>query len=449
MGETAHRDLSPAGHGETGHGGSGHSAPFSGRRIVLLGVIGNALGTGLIGVYGFMVSPLIEEFGATPAQLGLGMSIAILSMAAFAPVLGPLFDRGHLRSTMLAGVAIMFSGMLLISRGSTLWQVALGLAVAAAGTSMYGFLPVQVMIVNWFIRRRGTALAIAAAGTSLAGFAVPPVTAWLIEVATWRGALVWLAVGAAAVAAPAIALLAVRRPEDVGQHPDGDAAAASVLADESSSDSIALSQLAGQANFWLIGIGLGLALCVPVGSSVFFVRHLEELGIPRTQSALVMPVMAACSLAGKLTVGFLADRYDRRLLAVAALLSHVLGLSIVATGTTLGTMFAAALPMGLGGGGFMPLPGILQGACFGRLVIGRVSGLHAFLGLPFLLASAPLVGLAASHTGSFVLPFLGLGCIQLLAAGLLACIRIPQTEPGHAGAAAPLSQRSGSPGPPA
>jgi len=204
MGEPALGERAPVPGSTVQRGGVGPAAPFSGWRIVFLGIVGNAVGTGLIGAYGFMVSPVIEEFGATPAQLGLGMSITIFSMAAFAPVLGPLFDRGRMRVTMLAGVAIMFSGMLLLSRGSALWHLALGLSIAAAGMAMYGFLPVQVMIINWYIRRRGTALSIAAAGTSLAGFAVPVVTAWLIDVASWRGALVWLAVGAAGLAAPTV-----------------------------------------------------------------------------------------------------------------------------------------------------------------------------------------------------------------------------------------------------
>lgn len=432
MSEPARDELSPVGDLRDGTPPQGAPvlAPFSGWRIVVLGMIANAFGAGLIGAYGFMVSPLIEEFGATPGQLGLGMSIMIFSMAAFGPVLGPLFDRGPLRAVMLAGVALMFSGMLLLSRGTALWQLALCLGVVSVGIAMYGFLPVQVMVVNWFIRKRGTALALAAAGMSLAGFAIPPLTAWLIELASWRGALVWLGVGAAAVAAPAIALLAVRRPEDVGQHPDGDPSVATPTEHEATASAVRFRSFAGDANFWLIGIGIGLALCVPTGSGVFFVRHLEQLGIPRTDIALVISVMAGCSLAGKLSVGFLADRLDRRLLAIATILSHVVGLCIIATGSTLVTMFAAAIPLGLGGGGFIPLPGIFQGACFGRLVIGRVGGMHAFMGLPVLLAAAPLVGMAASYSGSFVLPFLALGGVQLLAAVVLAFVRIPRVEPG-------------------
>jgi len=149
------------------------SAPFHGWRIVGLGVIANAIGTGLIGVYAFMVTPLVEEFEATPAQLGLGMSITIVSMALAAPILGPIFDRGRLRATMLAGVAVMVMAMGLLSQGQALWQLAIGLALTASGISMFGMLPAKVLIVNWFVRRRGRALAFAFAGTSLAGFVMP------------------------------------------------------------------------------------------------------------------------------------------------------------------------------------------------------------------------------------------------------------------------------------
>ncbi len=407
------------------------SSRFFGWRIVVLGVIANAVGAGLIGVYAFMVTPLIEEFGATPAQLGLGMSITIVSMTLAAPLLGPVFDRGPLRATMLVGVAVMLGALLLLSNGSALWQLAVCLASAAVGVSMFGMLPAKVLIVNWFVRKRGRALAFAYAGTSLAGFAMPPIAAWLIELTSWRSALVWIAVGAATIAAPAVAWLAIRRPEDIGEHPDGDASGTPLPMGGVLAPPVSVRSLARQANFWVLGVGDALAMCVPVATVVFFVRHLEEIGIPRTQVAIVMPLMAVCSLTGKLGVGVLADRMNPRLLAVGALCLHVVGLWIIAFGTGIESMLVAALPLGLGGGGFIPLPGILQGKCFGRLVIGRVSGLHSLLGLPFMLTAAPLVGLAASFTGSFVAPFLVLGCVQLLAAGVFAFLRVPQTEPGR------------------
>lgn len=405
--------------------------PFHGWRIVGLGVISNAILSGLLGVYAFMVTPLIEEFGATTAQLGLGMSITIVSMTLAAPILGPIFDRGPVRATMLTGVVIMLASVGLLSRGQALWQLALCLALASVGLSMFGSLPAKVLIVNWFLRRRGRALAFAYAGTSVAGFVTPPIAAWLIELLSWRGAIFSIAAGAALLAAPAIALFAIRRPEDVGQTPDGEPPLGpiSTTAQPDSPPRLSIARLVRDANFWLLGLGDALAMSVPVGTAVFMVRHLEEVGLPRTTIAVILPLMAVCSLAGKLTVGSLADRIDPRLLAIGSLALHVSGLLMVAFGTGVTSMVVAALPIGLGGGGFIPLPSVLQGLCFGRTIIGRVSGLHSLMGLPFLLAASPITGLMAAATGSFVVPFVVLGCVQLVAAMVLGFVRVPDEEP--------------------
>jgi hypothetical protein len=97
--------------------------------------------------------------------------------------------------------------------------------------------------------------------------------------------------------------------------------------------------------------------------------------------------------------------------------------------TVIGLMLAA-VPLGLGGGGFLPLAPVIQGACFGRAMIGRVNGLHALMALPLLLAIAPLVGWAQHLTGSFAQPFLALAGVCVLAALMFAFVRIPKVEPG-------------------
>jgi cyanate permease len=179
------------------------------------------------------------------------------------------------------------------------------------------------------------------------------------------------------------------------------------------------------ARFWTIGAGASLALSVSV-ASLFLVRHLEKLGIERTDAALVPSLMAAFGIVGKLSSGWLIDRVDARAVVTGALWVHALGWATVATHTTHAALLAAAAPLGLGGGGFLPLPAVLQGRCFGRDAMGRVSGLHALIGLPFLLATAPLVGLAEVRTGSFGGPFLGLAGALLVASAMLASVRPPR-----------------------
>lgn len=404
-------------------------ARFDGVRVIWLAALVQATATPLLNAYGVIQTPLIEEFAGDAARLGMGMALAILAMALSAMVLGPVFDRGPLRVVMLSGVGLMFSGMVALSYGRALWQLALCVPVVAIGFSMYGMFPAQVMLVNWFVQRRGSALGRAGVGGSVGALIVPVAMAWLVDAFGWRLALVALAAAAAALAGPAIALYAVKRPEDVGQTPDGLPVMAEQGRAEAAREAPAseLRSWLRDPNFWAIGIGAGLALSVSV-STLFLVRHLEKLGIARTQAALLPSAMAAFGILGKLAAGWAIDRIDARRVVVAALWIHALGWTIVATQSSYETLLAAAAPLGLGGGGFLPLPPVLQGRCFGRDAIGRVSGLHALLGLPFLVSTAPLVGIAEVETGSFHAPFLALAGALLLASAVLACVRSPHRQ---------------------
>jgi MFS family permease len=411
--------------------------------MVALAALSQGLALPLLGAYGLVATPLIEEFGASTTQLGLGMSLAIFASALASPPLGVALDRGPLRAIMLGGVVLMLLSVAALSRGTALWQLAAGLAFATLGMSMYGMLPVQVILVNWFVLRRGSALSFAWVGTSVAAFVVPPATAWLIEALGWRNALLALAAGAASLAAPAIARL-VKRPEELGQTPDGivpngaqPGAEGALPAPPGEATRGLASRRANEVtgllrdrNFWLIAVGIGLALSVSV-ATLFLVRHLETLGIARTEAALVPSAMAAFGILGKLGAGWLIDRVDARAVVAGALALHALGWAIVASQSSFPAMLLAAAPLGLGGGGFLPLPAVLQGRCFGRDAIGRVGGLHGLIGLPFLLAAAPLVGWAEGRSGGFAAPFYGLMGVLLLAAGVLACLRVPEVEPGR------------------
>lgn len=406
------------------------AAPFRGWRIVLVAGVCHALGFGLMGVLAFLNTPLTEEFGATQLQIGLGFSLSILSPALTGPLLGWLLDRGPLRAIMLCGLGVLLLGVTLLVRARSLAGLAGGFVIVTVGMSMYGLFPAHVMIVNWYVLRRGQALAFATAGLSVAAFFVPQVASRLIAALGWRDALLAIGFGAAAIAAPLIALFAIKRPEEVGQHPDGlpplprDAAASQGLVE------IPMGRLLRNPAFWLVGLGVGLAFCAAI-PGFYLVRYMEtELGIPAVQAALAPSVGAVAGLIGKFLAGWAIDRVDKRAVVLTALGLHGLGWIIAVQQTTLLGIVLASIPIGLGGGSFFPLAPVLQGACFGRAMIGRVSGLHALIGLPFLLGVAPLVGWLQQQTGSFVQPLLGLAGICGLAALALAFVRIPGVEPG-------------------
>jgi OFA family oxalate/formate antiporter-like MFS transporter len=399
---------------------------FDGWRVVLACAAAQAFGVGMVSIYGFVATPVIAEFGASDAQMGFAMSITILSMSAVAPLLGPLLDRGPIRRIMLCGVAIMVTAVWALAQGTQLWHLGLGLAVCSVGFALYGPMPVQVLLVNWFVARRGSAIAVAGIGFSVAGLALPLGAAWLVASLGWRTAVGTIATVAALIVAPLIAAFVVNRPEERGQRPDGPAAVGASEGDARASvvDHSA-GEIARDPNFWLIGIGTGIAHSVPV-TTIFLVRHMQSFGVEPERAALVFVVMGVFGILGKLASGNLADRMDERWVTIGVLAIYLAGWLAMATGSSLTVMLVAAVPMGFGAGGLVPMPPLLNGACFGRAVVGKVMGMQAALGLPFLIAAAPMVGYVRDRTGNFVSPFLGLAVALVVASAVLFFVRLPK-----------------------
>jgi hypothetical protein len=148
-------------------------------------------------------------------------------------------------------------------------------------------------------------------------------------------------------------------------------------------------ELAADRNFWLIAVGIGLALPSPSRPCSWSVTSRPSASrAPTPRSSLAM---ALFGIVGKLGAGWLIDRVDARAVVAGALALHALGWAIVARSRASRQCWsprrrsasAGRLPAVAGGA-----PGPLLRARRDR-ARGR---LHGLIGLPFLLAAAPLVG---------------------------------------------------------
>jgi len=394
-------------------------APFRGWRIVGALALAQGCGLGLLNAYGLVVEPLAAEFGASVAVIGAGMSIFVLSLAVTSAFLGPLLDRGLVRPTMLAGVVAMLVGMTWLAHAPTLGQLGLGLAVASVGVAAYGPLPANVVLVNWFDARRGTALAIAAAGPAVVGFFVPGATTWLIELGGWRTALQTLSLGLGALALPVIAWVVVARPGDVGQTVDGRAPGAAPQGQASATDAESAGDLLRARDFWLLALGFGLYFAVPVGMGLFIVPLLLELGFSPWMAATGATLAAASNLLGTIAAGALADRFRPKRVLIGFLSVFIAALVVMGTAGSAVVVFAAVVPLAASFGGGQPLMPLLVGGRFGPAIVGRALGIMGPIGLPFLIASAPLAGLLRDASGTYRSVFLGGAAAVAVAATLL------------------------------
>ncbi len=404
------------------------SAPFRGWRIVGALAISQGCGLGLLNAYGLVVEPLATEFEASVAVIGAGMSIFVLSMAVTSALLGPLLDRGFVRPAMLGGVVTMVAGVTWLSHATSLSQLGIGLAIASVGIAAYGPLPANVVLMNWFYRRRGTAIAIAAAGPPIIGFLVPGATAWLIHIHGWRTALATLSWTLGAVALPVIAFLVVARPADVGETVDGAKAQPAETAADATGAEASIAGLLRSRDFWFIALGFGLYFAVPVGTGLFIVPLLLELGFSPWVAALGATTAAIANLAGTLGSGALADRLAPRPVLFGLLGVFIVALLVIAFAPSPFVVFAATLPLTFCFGGGQPILPLLVGGRFGTEIVGRALGVTGPVGLLFLVAAAPLAGLLRDATGTYRSVFLGGAVVIAAATALLAAARVRAEE---------------------
>src|SRR5687767_6086352 len=123
--------------------------------------------------YGAYVVVLGREFGWSKTALSAGFAMARFESGMLGPVEGWLIDRFGPRNVMRVGIVIFASGFMLMSQINSLPAFYGAFFIAALGSSLSGFMPLTVAVVNWFRRRRATALAVMQTGFAVGGLVAP------------------------------------------------------------------------------------------------------------------------------------------------------------------------------------------------------------------------------------------------------------------------------------
>jgi sugar phosphate permease len=403
-----------------------HAARFDGWRVVALGAGLIWLGPGLLECYGFLATPFAREFGLTGEQFGLGIASFILPVVVAGPALGALLDRAPLRPVLLGAIALAACALAALSRAQSATALAVYGGVAALGIGTYGQLGPNVMVAGWFVRLRGRALALASLGTSCAGITIPLISQPLIAGIGWRGMALSFAAALVLLLAPAVTWLAVKRPEDVGQTQDGDAAngiaPARSLAPE---PPVPIGPVLRDRNFWLLGASLAIGTAASLGG-VHLVKHMENVGVSAADARYVPSLMSGGALLGRLATGWLHERFPQPLVAAAVFALSGVGWVGVANARDLTAFLLLALPAGFAAGGFGVSGPVLQASCFGPRVLGLVMGVHGLIALPLMVPAPSLVGRAADQAGSYAPVFVLLGVAMGAAALAMALVRTPR-----------------------
>ena len=378
----------------------------------LFSVVGLAL-YGLPLYYDFMV----REFGWSRTMVTSGNAISKL-------VVGPLFgfaagwivDRFGPRRLMMAGILMAGGALVGLGFTSAAWAFYFFYFFNALGYVCGGPLPCQVLVSRWFDRTRGRAMGIAYLGIGIGGAAVPLLSHWLTDLFGWRGSLQAVGVLIVLIALP-MAFFVREAPVDART---GEAAGPRKPRD---SERVALRTILGMPAFYLLALGSMCSIAAVGGTNQHLKLFLSlDRGYSQGDAAQVISLVLAVSIAGRLLMGWLADRIPRKrvMLIIYLLVAGTIPLLLVRTSTW--SMYAFAVIFGLGlGGEYLIIP-LMAGELFGIGVLGRVMGI-VLTADGVAEATAPmLVGTFRDRFGSYDVGFLVLVGAALIGAAAIALL---------------------------
>lgn len=367
-------------------------ASFDSRRAWTVAVgaaLANAVGFGTVYSFGAFFDAMAEQFGAGRGATALVFSLTLLLFFGFGAVSGALADRFGPRTMLVVGGVLFCGGLLATSRADSL---AMGYVTYGVGVGLGGgcwITPMLATVGAWFDRYRPHALGLTAAGSGLGTLVLSPSTARLIDAYGWRRADVILAgVGAVALS---IAWLLVRRPPVPPPARPG-------------AHLRAVSRTRPFRLLFVSSMFMSAALYVPF---TFLVSFAKEDGVAAPRAALLVGLIGASSIVGRLGLTGLSSR-----LGPIRLYQGCLGVQVLAYGVWLAgggrypVLVAFAVVLGVAYGGFVALGPEVMIRLFGA------SGLGAILGLVYFGSGiggfiGPVAGGAlADATGTHAVPIL-------------------------------------------
>ncbi|MFC1847357.1 MFS transporter [Chloroflexota bacterium] len=366
-----------------------------------------ALYIGGVIFYGFTAffEPIVSEMGWSYTQVSLAASLRGLEMSFIAPLVGTLADRWGPRRLIAAGAVITTAGLLLISATTSLALFYAGFTLLALGLSGCTLTVLMTTVANWFHAKIGLASGIAICGFGLSGLLVPVIVK-LIATYDWRTTLQILALGMLAIVLP-LSLVFRHKPEQYGYLPDGDEEMVSDP-DDSAQEPVVeaemkIKQALKNGQFWRLALVFLYHMLVVNAVVTHVMPYLSSIGISRSFAGMVATAIPLMSIPGRITTGWLGDKFNKRLVAIYSF--SIMGGGVFLFGLVSNTGTWILVPFlilfGTGYGGCNVLRASLGREYFGRANFGAIFGLMVGINAIGGIIGPTLAGWAYDSWGSY------------------------------------------------
>jgi MFS family permease len=294
---------------------------------------------------------------------------------------------------------------------------------------------IGVILPKWFIAKRGRAIGVAVLGQRLGNAAFPVFIERVMAFSGWRVAAIALGVTVWATALLPAALLLRRRPEDMGQLPDGATrdlrtvgAQREVVGPGTDEVSFRRGEAMRTPAFYLLLAALSAQSFVVTGINFHWFSYLTGNGVSSGVTIASLAIAPLVGMSASVLAGFIAEKAPPQMvLAVAYVMTAgAIGILLVADNAVLAILFGVVYGSAMGI--HVVNDQVIWADFFGRNSIGGIRGIIAPVQM-FTNALGPLAAaLSFDLTGGYGAIFSG-GIVVLLASAALAALA---RKPVHA-----------------
>ena len=402
---------------------------FYGWWITITALVVNAiLSAPAFGATGLWVDSLEAEFGWSRTQLAIAFSLGQLEGSIAAPLVGYLIDKIGGKKVSMIGTGISILGFVILSLTTPVtgsrdhWFdpaiFYLAYCTIMFGGTLAGWIPMTVIINNWFNRQRSLAMAIGSVGFSVGTFAIVPLLAYMVnpEILGWK----WTAVSIA-VFLPLVILITyvvIRdRPEEMGLVPDGASALQSThnklrKNHQTKEDALeiqpdfSIAEALKEKVFWIIALGHGASAMLTSTMMVHLILAFKDQGLSLQTSATMWGVAMGIGGISQILGGLIGDRYSKRYCLIIFGCLQSIGVATATSVSTLSSAFLFAVVYGFGFGARAPITTAMRGEYFGRTSFGKIMGISAMPMMVMTMVAPVVAGQMFDSQGDYRQAFL-------------------------------------------
>jgi len=413
--------------------------PFYGWWIVAAGtaVLFVTSGIGFYG-HGVILDPMRTFHGWSKATVSSAITLYFVTSGIMGMMIGRQVDRYGPKWILILGSIVICVGFVLLGSIRTVWQLYILYFIMALGFSSTSLVPVNTLIANWFIRKRGFAMSLTNTGLSAGGIVLVPFASYIISHWGLKLALPVLGVIYGLVVVFATTFIK-QRPSDLGQFPDGEPLQTlSSGKNGSAIDYSAQMRVWTRSNamctmpFWAIVIAFLLALA---GQIAFLVHQISFLSLYLgvAGAATAVSITAGASIAGRFFLGAIVDRCDKRYVTMVCFLIQALAMLALARYNHVVILYLGTFAFGLTMGCIIMMQSLIIGECFGLVSFATVSGFAGLFTMSGAAFGPTIAAIIYDATQSYRSAFTIFAALSLVAIIVIYFARWPDRETSDEG----------------